>query len=137
MNLSAPQQADITGHVPADLSVRLPPYREAAADTRTKRQQQPRRGSANTMTAEPNTIIELDTAMTRLTDSELAAIIARTSSVAHHFHDVDMQRVADVFACMCVLAAEQQDRRRELAEHARVQLDGPESGGLLSEENQI
>ncbi len=89
----------------------------------------------NTMTADPKTVAELNTALTRLTDRELAVFVGRMSGLAHSFLDDDRQRVADVFACMCVLAAEQQDRRKELAEHARTQLDGDEIGGITGEDD--
>lgn len=83
-------------------------------------------------TSDPATITDLDNALTRLTDVELQTFVVRMHGLANNFLDDDEMRVADLFAALCVLGAEQQDRRRELAEHARVQIEGDEVGALLS-----
>lgn len=79
-------------------------------------------------------IADLDAALTRLTDTELQVFIARMSGLAHSFHDTDDGRVRDVFAALAVLAAEQQDHRQRLAEHARRELDGDDDTGCLLSE---
>lgn len=85
------------------------------------------------MSIDPATVAELDRALVALTDDELAALVARIHAVAGVFLDAGRPRVADVFAALCVLGAEHQDHRRDLAEHARVELDGDEIGGRLSQ----
>lgn len=75
---------------------------------------------------------ELPAALHRLSDVELQALTARMHSVAETFRVGGLQRVANVFAVLTVAAAEEGDRRRDLAEHARVQVDGDEVGSLLA-----
>lgn len=85
------------------------------------------------MTMDPDTVAELATALAELTDAERAALEARMINVACHFADVKMPRPAAVFHTMGVLAAEEGDRRDALAEHARVELDGDETGALITD----
>jgi hypothetical protein len=85
------------------------------------------------MTNSPGTIPDLDAALTSLTDDELLVFLIRMSQLACGFAEDKRQRVADLFASLMLCAADEQDRRRDLVEHARRELDGDDIGGLLSE----
>lgn len=87
------------------------------------------------MTMDPDTAADLATALTELTDIERTALEGRMINVACHFVDTGMPRVGALFHTLGVLAAEEGDRRDALAEHARVELDGDEVGGLLADED--
>lgn len=83
------------------------------------------------MTMDPNTVADLAAALAELTDTERAALEARVISVACHFADVKMPRVAAMFHTLGVLVAEEGDHRAALAEHARGELDGDDNVGAL------
>lgn len=86
------------------------------------------------MSPDPASTADLDQALANLTDRELAQFVHRMSVYARTFIDGGEPRIADVFAAVTVLAAEQQDHRRALAEHARTQLDGDDIGGLVDDQ---
>lgn len=89
------------------------------------------------MTTELPTLVDLEQALHRLTDPELQVWIARMHRIAEHFRDTGLQRIADVFAALCVTGSEEQDRRREIADDIRRELDGDDTGCLLSEWDEL
>lgn len=85
------------------------------------------------MTMDPATVADLAAALAELTDTERSALEGRVITVTCHFADSGMPRVAAVFHALGVLAAEEGDRRAALAEHARGEVDGEETGALVTD----
>lgn len=85
------------------------------------------------MTMDPESVADLATALTELSDTERTALEGRVINVACHFAATGVPRVAAVFHALAVLAAEEGDRRDALAEHARRMLDGDDTGALLTD----
>ena len=75
----------------------------------------------------------LHAALAELTDNDLGLMTVQMVKLANGFVADGRPRVAAVFHALGVLAAEHQDRRRDLAEHARLELldDGDDGEGAI------
>lgn len=85
------------------------------------------------MIVDSETMADLAAALAELTDTERDVLEHRAFSVACHFADVTMPRVAAVFHALAVLVAEEGDRRAGLAEHARGEVEGDNAGALVTD----
>jgi hypothetical protein len=72
-------------------------------------------------------------ALAGLTERELDIFQLRMAALYQRFEEDGMRRVAAVWFALAVVADEEHSRRSALAEHARVELDGPEVGALLTD----
>lgn len=92
-----------------------------------------RRNSEPANAMDPASVAKLGRTLTELTDAERHVITGRMYDFAKIFAEGKQQRICDFFLAVGVLAAEEGDRRRALQEHARYEVDGDDSGALLSE----
>lgn len=65
-----------------------------------------------------------------LTDDELMAVIVGMGQSAAEFREAAAPRVSAYFHALAVRASEEADRRVQAAEEARIDLDGPDKGGI-------
>lgn len=77
-----------------------------------------------------NDLIE---AIVDMSDRDLDFLIYGASRMAHHLINIDNSKTSAIFAGICVLCAEEKDRRAAMSEHAKIELDGLEMGTLIDD----
>ena len=76
-------------------------------------------------------VTALAAALADLSDRDLTVYGARMGGLFVSFAESGDRRVAAVFQALAVLAAEEEDRRQDLAKAVRVALDGDEIGEIV------